>query len=154
LRIWAQGGYGIRADLLLTGGAPDLLDDEARSHGARLHYIRYRRADLIGFAREFRRLLHTSRYDAVHDHADYAAGWRFLMGVGVLPRVRISHVHNPLLHIEANYAVTRSRRFAATAGRELVKRIATHVCGTSRKILQEYGFQPGTSAGPHVSTIH
>lgn len=154
LRIWAKTGYGVRADLLLTGGVPDLLDDEARSHGARLHYVRYRRADLIGFAREFRSLLQTSRYDAVHDHADYAAGWRFLMGVGALPRVRISHVHNPLLHIEANYAVTPSRRFAATTGRELVKRIATHVCGTSQKILREYGFQPGAPTGPQVSTIH
>lgn len=154
LRIWAKRSTGVQTDLLLTGGVPDLLDDEAHSLGARLHYIHYSRLDLATFARDFRTLLRQEQYDAIHDHSDYAAGWRFMIGIGRLPPVCISHVHNPRLHIDANYAVTRSRRFLAATGRELVKRLATHICGTSREILCQYGFPPGSALGPQISTLH
>ena len=49
--------------------------------GAHVHYLRYGRAHLPRFAKEFRRVMREGRYHAIHDHADYASGWHFLMGV-------------------------------------------------------------------------
>ena len=40
---------------------------------------------LFGFASTVRRILHEGRYDAVHDHQDYAAGWHFAVGAAALP---------------------------------------------------------------------
>jgi glycosyltransferase EpsF len=153
LRLWSAQGHQ-RMDFLLTGGQPARFDDEARQLGAQLHYLRYNRANLAVFRREFRRLLEAGEYDAVHDHADYASGWHFLLAGRALPSVRVAHVHNPWLHITSNYAISPSRRLATAGGRWLVQRLATHVCGTSDDILRQYGFTPGTETPPHVSVVN
>lgn len=153
LRNWAKDG-NVQMDILLTGGETDTFDDEAMALGANLHYLRYGRVHLLGFAAGFRRLLAQRPYDAIHDHCDYAAGWRFALGVGVLPPVRVSHVHNPWLHIKANYAVSPSRRLTATSGKALVEARATHVCGTSAEILHRYGFEPDQPGRPRVEVVH
>jgi glycosyltransferase EpsF len=153
LRHWSRHGIA-RMDLLATGGERAIFDDEAERLGARIHYVPYSRAHLASFTRRFRRLLADGQYDAIHDHADYASGWHFLIGAGTLPRVRVSHVHSPWLHIESNYGVTPLRRAAAAAGKRLVRRFATDVCGTSAQVLGEYGFTPGSDAGPAVSVVH
>jgi glycosyltransferase involved in cell wall biosynthesis len=62
------------------------------------------------------------------------------MGAGVLPKIRITHVHNPAYQIRNNYGVTVSRRVIASIGKALVARYATHITGTSRQVLTEYGF--------------
>jgi glycosyltransferase EpsF len=85
-------------------------------------------------------VLREKRYDAVHDHQDYASGWHFLMGGAALPRVRVTHVHNPSYQILRNYGISPLRRFTAVAGKKLVGRYATHIVGTSRQVLAEYGF--------------
>src|SRR5262249_38218639 len=85
---------------------------------------------------------------------DYASGWHFLIGLDALPAVRVTHVHNPWLHIDANYAVTLSRRLTATVGKGLVQHLATHVCGTSGEILCRYGFQPGQAPCPAVHVVN
>ena len=153
LRFWSKS-KAVQIDFLATSGVPRVLDEEACKLGARIHYLRYRRAHLPRFAREFRRVLREGRYDAIHDHQDYASGWHFLMGIGSLPEVRVTHVHNPWLHIEANYAVSPSRRVTAILGKRLVNGLATHVCGTSREILQRYGFELRQSRRPMVSVVH
>ena len=61
---------------------PGIFDDEARRLGAQVHYVRYGRAHLPRFAKEFRQVLREGQYDAIHDHQDYASGWHFLMGAG------------------------------------------------------------------------
>jgi glycosyltransferase EpsF len=153
LRLWSKTGC-CRMDFLATSGNPGIFDEEARQLGAQIHYVRYRRADLPRFAKEFRRMLREGQYDAVHDHQDYASGWHFLMGAGVLPAVRVTHVHNPWLHIEANYAIDPLRRLTATTGKHLVHHLATHVCGTSQEILRRYGFDPMQPTQPAVSAVH
>lgn len=153
LRLWSKTGT-VRMDFLATSGNRGIFDDEARQLGAHIHYVRYGRAHLARFAREFRRILRQGRYDALHDHSDYASGWHFLIGGGALPAVRVTHVHNPWLHIEANYAVSLSRKFATTVGKRLVHILATHVCGTSGEILQQYGFYSRESQRPAVSVTH
>jgi glycosyltransferase EpsF len=153
LRRWARDGSG-QMDFLLTGGERAVFDDEAAGLGAGLHYLRYGRAHLASFVGRYRRLLAQGRYDAIHDHSDYAAGWRFLLGGSVLPQVRVAHVHNPWLHIQANYAISPGRRMAAAGGKALVGALASHVCGTSGEILRQYGFEPGLDARPKVEVLH
>ena len=153
LQRWARDGTG-EMDFLLTSGEPDVFDEKAAALGAKLHYARYGRAQLGAFVRNYRGLLRQNRYDAIHDHADYASGWRFAMGAGALPPVRVAHVHNAWQHIEANYAVTPSRQLAAAWGKGLVNRLATHVCGTSAEILRRYGFQPGCGGKLRVEVVH
>jgi glycosyltransferase EpsF len=139
LRLWSRNGAG-QLDFLVTSGNRGAFDEEARELGAKIHYVRYGRTQLLRFAGQFRRILREGRYHAIHDHQDFASGWHFLMGAGVLPKIRITHVHNPAYQIRNNYGVTVSRRLVATIGQALVARYATHITGTSRQVLAEYGF--------------
>lgn len=152
LRHWSASG-AVQLDFLLTGGQRERFDGRAMQLGARLHYLPYRRAQLARFTPAFRQLLQQGRYDALHDHADYAAGWHLALATGLLPPVRVVHVHNPWLHIEASYAISPARRLATAGGRMLVQRLASHVCGTSAAILSIYGFHGGRARGPRVAAV-
>jgi glycosyltransferase involved in cell wall biosynthesis len=153
LRLWSKSD-AVRMDFLATSGSRGIFDVEAQRLGARVHYLRYGRAYLPRFAKEFRRVLREGHYDAIHDHQDYASGWHFLLGARLLPPVRVTHVHNPWLHIEANYAVSPSRRLSTIVGKRLVCLFATHVAGTSGEALLEYGFDPRRRRHPAVSVLH
>ena len=65
-----------------------------------------------------------------------------------------THVHNPRLHIDANYAINPTRKFATQFGKKLVLGLATHVCGTSREILSQYGFLQGRETAISVQALH
>ena len=153
LRHWA-GTKGVEADILLTSGRAGVFDDEAASLGAQLFYVRYGRSDLVGFAGSYRKILQQDDYNAVHDHQDYTSGWRWLLSYGLRPPIRVSHVHNPIMHYHSNYSISFSRRCTAAVGRFLMARLATHVCGTSAQLLGEYGFEPGARQKPTVSAVH
>ena len=139
LRLWARNG-AVLPDFLLTSGNRGIFDDEAVRLGARLHYLAYNRRNLLNFVSGFRRILREGAYDAIHDHQDYTAGWHFLMGGRHAPRRRIVHVHNPSYTIRLTYGVTAARRATIAAGKALIARSATHITGTSRQILTEFGF--------------
>jgi glycosyltransferase EpsF len=139
LRLWSKSEAG-RMDFLATSGHSGIFDEEARRLGAQIHYVRYGRTHIARFAKQFRRVLREGLYHAIHDHQDYVSGWHFLMGASVLPPVRVTHVHNPAYQIRNNYGVTLSRRFTARVGRALVARYATHITGTSRQAIADYGF--------------
>ncbi|HLY78850.1 MAG TPA: glycosyltransferase [Caulobacteraceae bacterium] len=152
LRYWRANRAPVETHFLATGGRPAEFDDEARALGARIHYLRYGRRDLPTFAVGFRRLLQAGRYDALHDHQDYASGWHYLIGLGALPPVRVTHVHNPAYQIRENYGVTPGRRLTAQAGKRLAARYATHIAGTSRAALTAFGFDaPAFSATPRAA---
>lgn len=153
LRLWSRTGAG-RMDFLATSGNTGIFDQEAIALGARIHYVRYGRGRLRDFARKFRCILQQGQYDAIHDHQDYTSGWHYLVGVGRLPPVRVSHVHNPWIHIGINYGVSPTRRLTATVGKRLVHLLATNVCGTSAQILEEYGFPVDPTSRPAVSVAH
>lgn len=141
LRRWRkQGGDAPQMDFLATGGERGIFDDEALALGAKIYYLQYRKKRLGRFARGYRRILKRGEYTAVHDHQDYASGWHYLMAGRYLPAVRITHVHNPAYQILNNYGVTVRRRVTAAIGKSLVARYATHITGTSRQIIGEYGF--------------
>lgn len=152
LKHWRETGE-VEMDFLLTGHDAGVFEAQAQALGAQLHRLPYRRADLATFVPAFRALLARARYDAIHDHSDYAGGMKFALGLGRLPPVRVAHVHNPYLHITANYGVTPTRRLAAKIGKRLVNTLATDVLGTSSEILRQYGFE-AKCGGPRVETVH
>jgi glycosyltransferase involved in cell wall biosynthesis len=127
-------------DFLVTSGDPGLFDEEARALGARIHYVQFGRRNLPAFVRRFRDILKNGRYGVIHDHQAYVSGWHFLAGLGRLPPVRVAHIHNASMQIRENYGVTPLRRFGAAVGRWLVAMFATHIAGTSRQVVTEYGF--------------
>jgi glycosyltransferase involved in cell wall biosynthesis len=140
LRRWNSPEAPVRTDFLLTSGGQGHFDEEARALGAGLHYVPFTRATLPRFFREFARILKAGRYDALHDHADLSSGWRLAFPSSSMPRVRITHVHNPVFQLAENYGTGPLRRFNIRAGRYLVRRRASLVLGTSRQLLEEYGF--------------
>lgn len=141
LRFWHRiGASGPQFDFLATGGIPTHYDAEAKRYGSTIYYLRYGRTHIPSFARGFRRILRDGRYHAIHDHGDHSAGWHFLFGGRTLPQVRIVHVHNPAFQIRNNYGVTVGRRLTGMIGKALVARYATHITGTSRQAIGEYGF--------------
>lgn len=149
LRLWAGTEGAPRMDFLATSGNPGLFDDEARRLGARVHYVPFGRRTLPAFVQSFQSILRGTRYGALHDHQDRAAGWHLLAGLGALPPVRVVHVHSPSYQIRSNYGVSAARRATAAAGRVLVRRLSTHVTGTSHKALAAYGFAaPAFTARP------
>lgn len=153
LRRWSRSGEG-QMDFLLTSGNRGVFDEEAVSLGARLHYVRYGRRTLPRFTKEFRCILKEGNYEAVHDHQDYASGWHFLLGGRRLPPVRVTHVHNPCYQIRNNYGISPMRRFNLRIGRSLVRRHATHIAGTSRQLIGEYGFDDGSFSHIPKAALH
>ena len=153
LRHWRDSGAA-HADIVATGGERGVFDDEARVLGAQVFYLRYGRRHLSSFVSGFRKVLREGRYDALHDHEDYASGWHYLMGRGLLPPVRATHVHNPAYQIRNNYGVTLGRRLAARAGKALVARYATHILGTSRDAITAYGFDDPAFAATPKAALH
>ena len=131
--------YRIRMDICLTSGNRGAFDDEATSLGARLFYPRYSRSSLPRFAREFRTILKNGRYDVIHDHQDYMAGIHFLIGLSYLPPIRIAHVHNPVANL-AFFFRSKLRTAVLLTGKNLLANLATHITGTSRQVVSEYGF--------------
>ncbi|MEP7087658.1 MAG: glycosyltransferase [Gemmatimonadota bacterium] len=141
----------VKIDVLLTGGERAELDDRARQLGARLHYLKYDRHNAVSFVRGFRKLLNDWTYDAIHDHADYAAGLHLTMGFGLLPPARVVHVHNPF----ATFEQTPGRALVRRAERAAVAALATTVAGTSLQILHDYDLAPeGARSGQRRLAIH
>jgi glycosyltransferase involved in cell wall biosynthesis len=153
LRHWRDNG-AVHVDIVATGGERGVFDDEARTLGAQVFYLRYGRRHLPSFVSAFRKVLREGRYDALHDHQDYASGWHYLMGRGLLPAVRATHVHNPAYQIRNNYGVTLGRRLTARAGKRLVARYATHILGTSRGAITAYGFDDPAFAATPRAALH
>lgn len=153
LRLWARNG-AVLPDFLMTSGNRGIFDDEAAALGARLHYLAYNRRNLPHFIRRFRRILREGAYDAIHDHQDYTAGWHFLMGGRHMPPRRIVQVHNPSYTIRLTYGVTAARRATIALGRCLIARSATHLAGTSRQILTEFGFDDPMFAAIPKGALH
>ena len=143
----------VKFDILITGGTKAIFDDEARDLGARLFYVPFTRRNMAHFVRKFRRILADGNYDAIHDHQDYIAGLHFFLGAGLLPPIRVAHVHNPLYH-RTEYANDRRRRAANSAGKWLLGRFATHIMGTSRQIVTEYELDDFRSRGVSLGAAH
>jgi len=143
----------VKFDILLTGGTKAVFDEEAIALGARLFYVPFTRRKALAFASEFRRILAREKYDAIHDHQDYIAGIHFSMGVGRLPAIRIAHVHTALYH-RTRYENDRVLRVAKSSGKRLLASLATHIVGTSKQMVAEYGFDQQRFRGLELGAAH
>lgn len=140
----------LQIEVCLTGGERAVFDDRVAALGARLHYLRYRGVHLARFRKEFSHLLRAGRYDAIHDHADFAAGLHLLCGLGALPAARVVHVHNPY----QTFSGSTPKRAARAVGRRAVKSLATTIAGTSLQILRDYDLAPGAPGGQERIALH
>lgn len=143
----------VKFDILLTGGAKDIFDDEAIALGARLFYVPFTRHDILSFIRKFRLILSNGNYHAIHDHQDYISGLHFLIGKRYLPPIRVAHVHNPLYHRDS-YANGFLRQATLSAGKHLLGQFATHILGTSKQIVTEYGLDTLESRNVVLGAAH
>ncbi|THD77672.1 MAG: glycosyltransferase [Phenylobacterium sp.] len=152
LRAWRQHGEGApQIDFIATSGNPGVFDDEARALGSRIFYLRYSRSHLLSFTSGLRDILKHGDYAAIHDHQGYTSGWHFLMGAGLLPPVRVTHVHNPTIELQH---LDWTRTLAAQIGKRLVGRFATHIAGTSRQLITEYGFDEPAFRHVPAAALH
>jgi glycosyltransferase involved in cell wall biosynthesis len=142
----------ITFDICLTGGQKAELDDEAAALGAKLYYIKYSRNTVVDFYSRYKALL-AQGYDAVHDHSDISAGFRYLLPARYLPPVRIAHVHNPVYMLRA-YEGGLIRKLTLKIGRRLLAKRGTHILGTSRQVLNEYGFTSERFGCAKVAVVH
>ena len=141
-------------DFIITSGQCSILDDVAKKLGARLYYIPLKKGTTLDFIRSFRNLLKKNNYLAIHDHQDFLSGWHFLFGIFYLPKVRITHVHNPSYQIFNNYGVTFFRRLKIRLGAFLVYLFSTDIKGTSYQLLEEYSFTSKRFLNKSPSSLH
>jgi glycosyltransferase EpsF len=153
IRLWASRSSAT-VDFLLTSGRKAVFDDEARLLGSRLHYLQYGRRHFATFVREFRQILRRGRYDAIHDHQGYISGWHFVIGTGLLPPVRVAHIHNAAYQLRTDFGATVTRRCGVRLGKAFVSRFATHITGTSRHVMLEYGYRMRQGGGTLIAPLY
>ena len=146
--------FNIELQFLCTSGKKGLLDDEIFSNGGIINYIQLDKKNIFSFLTCFRKLLKSEKFNAVHDHQDYLSGWHYLFGKGLLPAVRVAHVHNPAYQLFSNYGVTARRKFQLTLGKYLLRKLTTHIGGTSEKILKEYGINKNEFPNQWIGAMH
>ena len=125
-------------DFLITSGEPGHFDERMLANGCRIHYLKFDKRNVVGFAFGFRKILKENHYCAIHDHQDLLAGWHFLFGLGHLPGVRAAHFHNPFYQVRENYGVSPRRKIQLAIGRSLLGWLATDLLGTSAELLARY----------------
>lgn len=128
----------LKFDVVLTSGRKALFDEEAEALGAKLYYLPYSRKRLAPFTQGMRRILAAGRYQVIHDHQDYPAGIHFLCGWGLLPTLRIAHIHNAIHDVER--ASNWRRDVVVSLEKKLLAHLATHIMATSQQMIIEYGF--------------
>lgn len=126
-------------DFLITGGRPLFYDEEVLKHGSNIYYIKYSMHSFFSFSKKFKKLLKENKYQVIHDHQDFISGWHFLAGLGALPPVRVSHLHNPYNFV-LNYVTNNVRRFIFISGRILTLTLTTVITGTSDAVMDEYKY--------------
>ncbi|WP_421796976.1 glycosyltransferase [Haliscomenobacter sp.] len=125
-------------DFLCTGGVKRVFDEEVIALGSKIFYVKFSRSTVFKFTKTVREILAANQYDAVHHHQDFVSGWHFLLGLGLLPKIRISHLHNPYNFVR-NYIVSNSRCVSYILGRFFSYILSTKITGTSESVMREYG---------------
>jgi glycosyltransferase involved in cell wall biosynthesis len=126
-------------DFLLTGGEKDIFDEEFQENGSCLYYLKFSRKGAIKFILEFNRILKVNKYDVVHNHQDFVAGWHWLFVLPNLPALRIAHAHNSKIFID-NYITGMSRKYFYKIGKVLNCMLSSKITGTSDDVLDQLGY--------------
>lgn len=126
----------LQFDFLLTGGVTRELDNEFRDLGCKLHYLTFSWNRISKFMQDFNKIVRSEKYNIIHDHEDFVAGWHWLFLLFQLPQKRICHAHNSMVYIN-NYTNSFSRKLFYKAGKYLNALLATHITGTSEQLMQQ-----------------
>ncbi len=126
-------------DFLASGGKEGIYDEEIKQLGSEIFYYKYSLKKIFSFSKQFKNILKQNKYIAVHNHQDFISGWHFLCGIGQLPAIRISHLHNSY-NFTRNYVINPLRSFSFRAGRLLMAILATKITGTSNAVMDEYRY--------------
>jgi len=137
--VEAHPELNLHIDFLATGGEKLRYDDDITATGARIFYLKYSTRRLLKFRKAFASLLEREKYAAIHDHQDFVSGWHFLLAIGHLPAIRISHLHNPFNSVRI-YTSNIMRRMSYKGGRLLMAMLATKITGTSDAVMDEYRY--------------
>jgi glycosyltransferase involved in cell wall biosynthesis len=129
----------VEMHFLATGGEKLTYDDEIIRLGGKIHYIRFHLRGIFMFRREFINLMTKEKFNVIHHHQDFISGIHYLLIFGQLPDIRISYLHNPRTFID-NYITGFGRGITFHLGRLLTVIFATHISGTSEKVMNEYGY--------------
>jgi hypothetical protein len=129
-----------RIDILITGDQVEYWDETLKCVGVDIHYIALGNGNVYSFFKSFRKLLLEKNYCAIHDHQELFAGWHFLFGFGVLPKICVAHFHNPTYQMISNYGSDIISRAKLKLGKFFIYLFSTHVRGTSIYVLQKSGF--------------
>lgn len=129
----------LHLEFLLTGGKKEVLDDQFEALGIKLYYIPFSLGNIFSFRRAFIKLLKAENYDALHSHQDFVSGWLFALGSGHLPKIRISYLHNSFRTI-GNYLSKPHRYITFYLGKYLMYFFSTHISGTSKNVMMDYGY--------------
>ena len=129
----------VKFDFLITGGDKKIFDDEITSLGSKIYYHKFSMGNFFNFSIECRRILKLEDYYCIYDHGDFAAGWHFLAFLGRIPKVRITHLHNPWNFVD-NYVINNRRYCSYKIGRLLNFLLTSKITGTSNSVMDEYGY--------------
>jgi len=143
---------GVEADWTFYGalGRPGMLDEKARSLGARVVHTPVPIAWKMAFVRALRAELRHGDYDILHCHHDMVSAIYLLAASGIPIRRRIVHIHN------ADEAVLTPSRFKQRLYREPMRRInllmADRIVGISNHTLDT--FLGGRARRPERDSVH
>ena len=155
LKFWSENNIqNIEVDFLITSGEKSVLDEQISQIGSKIYYIKLNKTSVLPFLFQYRKLLKERKYSAIHNHQDFLSGWYFLFGWGRQPAIKVAHVHNPVYQLIENYGVSIRRRIQLYLGKFLVRQFSTHICGTSKKILTEYGVNNFSFPKQVVKALH
>lgn len=148
------GSTDLVFDFVCTGGVKAIFDDELVASGSLVFYIPFKRNSVFSFAKQLRSVLRSNDYVAIHDHQDFFAGWHFLFAAGLLPPVRVVHLHVTYNQRVKSFRGSIFREFGFLLAKRLLWRSATHVLGTSGQILDGYGLSVNKIGVPKVGPFH
>jgi glycosyltransferase involved in cell wall biosynthesis len=140
--IWdiEENQFNFSIEILVTGGKEEYWDKTLKSRGIEIHYIEFGKGNINSFRTGFRTLLRKKKYLAIHDHQELFSGWHFLFGIGLLPKIRVAHFHNPTYQMNSNYGTGFIKKKKLQFGRLFIFLFATDIRGTSLEVLEKSGF--------------
>jgi len=137
--LYLNPHLNIQFDFLATSGTESVLDREVLLYGSKIYYSKFSKINVFKFSSNLNRILQLNKYDAIHNHQDFVAGIHFLLVFNRLPKIRITHLHNPYNFI-LNYKNSISRSITYSLGKKLMYLFSTKITGTSNFVLNEYGY--------------
>ncbi len=81
---------------VVFGGETGVYEQKLRSHGCRIFHMPPPSAGYRAYMLNLRRLAETYRYDVIHAHTMFSAGWAMLAGRLCGIPVRVAHAHSAL----------------------------------------------------------